>query len=205
MHRRVLAALLAPMVLGACVTSFPDITQSRSPCRSEPGGWCGFVRDAAVESYGYAMLSSNAYRDQDTYTELGVRFEPVANIPASDEEQSTREGLAYSLFDEFEIDRAGGEFRRGKRVGRVLAFRGTEFSGAKDIIYGSIRTDQIEAAREVYAAERARFDIDYAPLPLILTGHSLGGALSTQISIENPGVRAYVFNVSPFYRGDSTA
>ncbi|MXP32815.1 alpha/beta hydrolase family protein [Parerythrobacter jejuensis] len=201
--QRPILAMLAPLVLGGCITSFPDITQSRSPCRNDPGGWCDFTREAAADSYGYAMLSSNAYDDEDTYTELGVRFEEVGIIPVTDEEQDMRDGLDYALYDEFEVRKTPEGFARGPRIARILAFRGTEFSSPTDIIYGSLRENQIVAARAVYAAERDRFAADYPDLPIVLTGHSLGGALSTQISIENPGVRAYVFNVSPFYRGDS--
>ena len=50
MKLRRLAFALLPLALTACVT-YPDISQSRSPCRMEPGGWCGFVREAAVEAF----------------------------------------------------------------------------------------------------------------------------------------------------------
>ncbi|ABC63797.1 hypothetical protein [Erythrobacter litoralis] len=196
-----LLAAFALLTLSGCVT-YPDITQARSPCRMEPGGWCGFVRDLATDSYGYAMLASNAYQDEDTYTELGPRFAEVGIIPP--EEGENRDGLAYSLFDEFELVERGGTFARGARKARVLAFRGTEYSSPTDIIRGSIRADQIAVARRVYAAESARLAADYPGLQLIVAGHSLGGALATQISIENPDIPAYTFNVSPFYRGDST-
>jgi hypothetical protein len=53
----VAAALLA-ILLPACVT-YPDITQSRSPCRLEPGRWCAFVREAAVDAFPYALAATN--------------------------------------------------------------------------------------------------------------------------------------------------
>ena len=203
LHRAAAKGLLAPLLLGlgGCV-SVPDITQARSPCRSEPGGWCAFVRDMAVGSYGYAMLSSNAYRDGDSYTQLGPRFEEVPVIPPAEGE--ARDGLAYSLFDEFAVLEEGEALERGPIRARVMAFRGTEYSSPTDIIKGSIRADQIAVARRVYAAERARLAAEHPGLTLIVAGHSLGGALATQISIENPDIPAYTFNVSPFYRGDST-
>ena len=36
----------------------------------------------------------------------------------------------------------------------------------------------------------------------MVAGHSLGGALATEVSIKYPQVRAYMFNTSPFYGGD---
>ncbi|WP_209348050.1 hypothetical protein [Pontixanthobacter sp. CEM42] len=187
------AVLVGALALTGCITPLPDLTQSRSPCRSEPGGWCDFVREAAVESYAYAMLSSNAYKDEDTYTRLPTSF---VERKAADNDDS---GLAYSVFDKYEV--RGGE--RGKLIARVLAFRGTEAGSTSDIFSGSLGDGQRNGARMVYDAERAQLDAELLPtVPIEVTGHSLGGALATQISIENPQVRAYVFNTSPFFSGD---
>ena len=183
------------MLLGltGCITPLPDLTQSRSPCREEPGGWCDFVREAAQASYGYAMLSSNAYQDEDTYTELPRAF---VRREAADNDGS---GLAYSVFDRFAVSK--GE--RGKLLARVIAFRGTEFGSFDDIFSGNLGDAQREGARQVFAAERAALDAEgKQDVAIEVTGHSLGGALATQISIEHPEVQAYVFNTSPLFSGD---
>ena len=39
----------------------------------EPGGWCGFVREAAVEAWPFAVAATNAYTgDHDVFAELGA-------------------------------------------------------------------------------------------------------------------------------------
>lgn len=191
---RHLAMLAGVLTLASCVTPYPDLTQSRSPCRSEPGGWCGFVRDIAAESYGYAMLSSNAYLDEDTYTALPAAFE------RREAAENDKSGLAYAVFDRFAMQPDGS---RGKLAARVIAFRGTEFGSAKDVLVGSFGENQITGARVIYLAERAELDrAGLDDVPIEVTGHSLGGALSTQLSIDNPGVRAFIFNSSPLFDGD---
>ena len=192
MLRRVFVAL-APLALTACITPLPDLTQSRSPCRMQPGGWCDFVREAAQASYGYAMLSSNAYRDKDTYAVLPLAFEPRQ---AADNDGS---GLAYSVFDRFAVE----DGQRGRLLARVIAFRGTEGTSWNDLFSGTLGDRQKWGARTVYLAERAALDqAGMEDVAIEVTGHSLGGALATQISIEHPEVRAYLFNTSPFFTGD---
>ncbi len=192
MASRLAVAALA-LLLAGCITPLPDLTQSRSPCRLEPGGWCGFVREAAREAWPYAMLSSNAYLDDDRYAVLPrafVRREAAGNDSS---------GLAYLVFDRYTM--ADGE--RGALAARVIAFRGTEFGSAADIFRGSLGEGQRQGAQLVYAAERALLDAEgNSGVPIEVTGHSLGGALATQISIEHPEVRAFVFNTSPFFSGD---
>lgn len=191
-HRGAALVLLAAL-LGGCVT-YPDITQSRSPCRMEPGGWCGFVRDAAVASFPYALASTNAYQgDSDTYESLEPLLKRLERLPI--EPADAKKGFDYQIFEQYA---GAGDQRR--LSAHVLAFRGTDFGGTKDFWFGSVRHDQFEIAERYFLAERERWGDE---VPWIVTGHSLGGALATEISIKYPDVRAYMFNVSPFYRGDA--
>jgi len=193
---RLIALACALLTLSGCVT-YPDITQSRSPCQSEPGGWCGFVRDAAAESYPYAIAATNAYQgDSDVFGDTGSRLVMLDRLPIAPEDAKT--GFDYQLFALYGDDDAGGN--RGVPVARIMAFRGTDFDGVADLFYGTLRADQIDIARRYFAAERERFD-DAAAWHT--AGHSLGGALATEISIAYPDVRAWLFNLSPFYRGAS--
>jgi hypothetical protein len=191
--RRLAPALL--LALTACVT-YPDISQSRSPCRMEPGGWCPFVREAAVEAWPYAVAATNAYTgDDDVFVDDGPLLEQLERLPIAEED--AKKGFGYELFAQYAPGSDGDPNRQP--TARIMAFRGTDFDGFTDIFYGTLRSDQIAIALRYFDAERARWGSDPQ---WIVTGHSLGGALATEVSIRYPGVRAYMFNASPFYGGD---
>jgi hypothetical protein len=163
----------------------------------EPGGWCSFVREAAVEAYPYAIASLQAYvGDSDLYEGDLPILEPLEALPI--DESAKRKGFGYVLFNQFA--RGTNEQEERQVIARILAFRGTDFDGFTDIFYGSLRNDQIDLAVEAFAAESARFDDD---VPWVVAGHSLGGALATEVSVANPEVRAFMFNTSPFYGGEA--
>ena len=196
MMLRAAAAVLGALLLPACAT-LPDISQSRSPCQLEPGGWCGFVRDAAVDAFPYAVASTNAYTgDDDLFAKPGRVLQRLEHLPIAPEDAG--KGFSYEIFNQYESGSGGNADR--KPVARVLAFRGTDLKGLSDLFYGTLRNDQIELALRYFAAEKARLGTD---VPWVVTGHSLGGALATEVSVAHPDVRAYMFNTSPFYRSEA--
>lgn len=192
-----LLALVAP-ALSACAT-FPDITQGRSPCQMEPGGWCAFVREAAVDAFPYALAATNAYTgDKDLFEAPGRVLQRVPRIPIADGDAS--KGFDYQIFNQYE--RGSGANADRKPVARIIAFRGTDMKSLADIFYGTLRSDQIELALRYFEAEKSRLGTD---VPWVVTGHSLGGALATEVSVAHPEVQAYMFNTSPFYRSEVRA
>lgn len=192
-------AAIAFLTLSACVT-YPDISQSRSPCRMEPGGWCGFVRDGAKEAWPFAVAAMNAYQgDYDVYTDTGPLIERLERPPIDPEHLD--KGFSYEVFGLFAPDTAGDPERIPHTL--VMAYRGTDVTGFSDVFYGTIRNDQADFALDYFEQEFARRG---RPLEdWVVTGHSLGGALATEVSIRHPEVRAYMFNTSPFYRGSAMA
>jgi hypothetical protein len=198
MTLRTAAVALGALLLPACAT-LPDISQSRSPCQLEPGGWCGFVRDAAVDAFPYAVASTNAYTgDDDLFAKPGRVLQRLEHLPIAPEDAD--KGFSYEIFNQYESG-SGGRADR-KPVARILAFRGTDLKGLSDLFYGTLRSDQIELALRYFAAEKSRLGTD---VPWVVTGHSLGGALATEVSVAHPEVRAYMFNTSPFYRSETRA
>lgn len=167
----------------------------------EPGGWCSFVREGAVEAYPYAIASLQAYvGDSDLYEGEVPMLEPLEVSPI--DEDASRKGFGYALFNQYAPGTPSDTKIQEDRqpIARILAFRGTDFDGFSDIFYGSLRNDQIDLAVEAFAAESARFEDD---VPWVVTGHSLGGALATEVSVANPEVRAFMFNTSPFYGSEA--
>jgi hypothetical protein len=192
---RLIFVTLLALALPACAT-LPDITQSRSPCQLEPGGWCSFVRDAAVDAFPYALASTNAYTgDDDLFAKPGRVLQRIEHLPIAPEDAD--KGFSYEIFNQFAPGSGSDPGRQP--IARILAFRGTDLTGLSDIFYGTLRSDQIELALRYFAAERARLGTE---VPWIVSGHSLGGALATEVSQAHPEVRAYMFNTSPFYRNE---
>jgi len=174
-----LSVLAAAALLSACAT---DLTQARSPCLRDPGGWCGFTREFAVRTWEYGQLSNDAYDDETKFASLPQGIVLVRN---SDNDRS---GFAYSVFDRME---------NGQRVERIIAFRGTE-SSISDWFSGNFGGKHKERGKELYRLERAALDSDgHHDIPIKLTGHSLGGAIAADIALGDDAVDSFAFNQAP--------
>ena len=196
---RCVLAALALLTLSACVT-YPNITQSRSSCELQPGGWCTFISAAAKEAYPYAVAATNAYWDDDDVYALPKNadgkedwLKPKKRLDIAPED--ARKGFDYQIF---ELTKPADS---GTTKLMVIAFRGTD-PAFNDIWHGSIKKTQIDIALDYFAREKARFPSDTT---WVATGHSLGGALATEVSLANSDVTAWSFNLSPFYRGHAEA
>ncbi len=212
------AALLAFLlaILGGCAGSLPDLTQAHGPCSNEPGGWCPFTRELAAESWEYAQLSSNAYCDETTvFKGLAGRTE-VARGPSLDicqlerraalgdepadatlktrkTERGGKNGFAYAVYD---LAAEGDGPAK-----RVIAYRGTDITQIADWLHGNLGRAQRDLGLALYREQRAQLDsAGKQNVPIVVTGHSMGGAIALEVSQAFEGVSAYVFNTSPQYK-----
>ncbi len=176
---KLIAVLAAAATLSACAT---DLTQARSPCVREPGGWCQFTREFADKTWDYAQLANDSYADKEQFPALPGGIDLVRN---SDNDSS---GLAYSIFD---------RKQNGRLVERIIAFRGSEFS-FDDWFAGNIEGKQNARGLATYRKIREELDADgFKDVPISVTGHSLGGAIAAHVALVVDGVTSYAFNQSP--------
>lgn len=150
-----------------------------------PSGICDQIRASAVATYRYAQLAANAYMDEAASFTLPGGYVLARSVPNDDV------GFAANVYER----RSAGSLQEV-----ILAFRGTENHDARDWIHGNIGRQQATRARALYEETRSR----YPGVPVSVTGHSLGGALATQLSLEDPKLDTYVFNTSPRFRATQT-
>jgi hypothetical protein len=218
---RLLSLVALAMGLSGCIIakpSLPDLTQAHGPCTDQDGGWCGFTRESALVAWPYAQLASNAYCDSSEVFDLPAGYTVIRRLPTQDvcdleraaakgdkaakaklkpihkeEAKLKTHGFNYTVYDK---RNAAGALER-----RIIAFRGTDTRQLTDWVYGNIGNTQRDQGLLLYKEERAKLDGEGGKgVPITVTGHSLGGAIAIQVSLENEGVDAYVFNTSPRYQ-----
>lgn len=137
----------------------------------------------AKESYIYALLSNNVYRDS--------KSKPIFEILSLPEpvRYESDNGLAI---EEYRI------IENGKLAEIIVVFEGTTFSSLEDwkanlsIYYEPKQYSQAKNHVEGLVKEAKEKGVR-----LTATGHSLGGGIALNMSYHFEGVDAYVFNTSP--------
>lgn len=175
----------------------------------------GFVLFAAGVQPGFAAgvfecdpdYLKNAYDKQ--HTELAAKYaiyglmsfntyEDVANsrfvLPDYWKKMEPKEdkwlGLAFDVYEK----------RKNDVVEQVvIAFRGTEDKNLKDWFWGNFSSAQYKKARALIGEVVTK----YKGVPIVSTGHSLGGGLAMFASYRFDGVTAVGFNASPRYHSKS--
>jgi hypothetical protein len=147
--------------------------------RYKPEGFQYSYQDYAELTYLYAQMSDNAYPAPPPW----VLPDSIQEVRSRDD--STGTGFAARVY-------ALGPNGAPSKV--VIAFRGTEgaFLVGRDWRYGNLGHRQQLQAESLYVDVRRT----YPATPIVVTGHSLGGALAMQVSLSYDSIPAYVFNTS---------
>ena len=158
---------------------------------SPKSNWSDQHRKTAKKAYLYAQMSNNSYGQAgDEYDNDGNDFVLPSDWKAQ-HVGNDELGFAYSIYRKTKDD---------KLQEVVIAFRGTEgITNFDDVYHGNLLARQNPLAISLYKITRSRLDREeQSGVPIVLTGHSLGGALAIHAAINVPGeVPYYVFNSSP--------
>jgi len=175
---RLLSALagLISVTFGGCT-----MVRTQLAYDDHPSGAAIQVREVALDTYLYAQLAQNAYSENEfklpSYvTELEPADTPGTNTPDT--------GFAVRTYWVRPPER---------KPYVVVAFRGTQFTSVPDWKYGNMTDRQYEQGLE--HVKRIRKKVP-AGTPIIVTGHSLGGAIATSVSLNEENIRAYGFDAS---------
>lgn len=176
------------VVLSACQTN----TKIPNTYNMEPKStWSDQQREIALKSYLYAQMANNTYGQAgDDYDNKGLDF-ILPSTYSTEHFPNNDIGFAYSIYKKHE---------NGELTEVVLAFRGTEgLTNWDDFWHGNLLARQNPHAILKYNEIRKILDDNEKEhVPIILVGHSLGGALAIHVAINTKElVPYYVFNSSP--------
>ena len=143
-----------------------------------PSGYCKEIRNEANRAWKYALLSNNVYLKKQYKTDsLFVLLEK-------------HEKPELSYYSELYKDINTNEY--------ILAFRGTDSKADFQTGNNPINQEQNRYALEIYDKIKAKHGID----SLIATGHSLGGGISTHLSLNREKIKTFIFNSSPVFKSN---
>ncbi|MHA3770471.1 lipase family protein [Verrucomicrobiota bacterium sgz303538] len=161
---------------------------------NHPSGASVEVRETARKTYLFAQLAQNAYGPFDAKDGTPKTKPDVVpkeyKLPSyvserKPMEDDSRTGFAARIYD---VRKPGSE------PFVVVAFRGTNFTSWPDWVYGNlpVNDSQYKQGLEVVRREKRR----NPGTRMVVTGHSLGGAIATYVSLREPNVPAFGFNAS---------
>ena len=165
-------AIVGLLLLAGCSTT--KTTKLELTGCDHPSKWCDQIRNTAEESFVYAQIASNTYDD-------GYQFVLPDDYVLIIKQDNDSIGFAYSIYENKSESKL------------ILSFRGTEGFDFPDWFFGNLLGLQNDRGLELFD----QIKVENPNKKIIVTGHSLGGGIALEVSLQREDADAYVFNTSP--------